>query len=488
MDCQFHWLLKLLLLAVIATFTFVGCNGNIGGHFPDHVSPEGVLISNLLTSYHKRGTYGRPVFNYSKAVPVKFQLQLIQIMDLSEKDQVFKINVWTNYLWKDEFLEWNPADYEGVNEIRIPSHKIWTPDIRLYNYADIRLEEKRNALCIVSYDGNVTWIPQAIYMSTCNIDVTTFPFDKQHCSLKFGSWTHDGTKLDLDFLGEAKMKTDDYFVPNKAWKVLETSAKRSVLKYACCPEVYIDLTYEVIFRRSATFYTYILILPCVLLTSLTLVLYWIPPESPTKMALGMSVFMAFFVLLLIFEANTTASGNVPILGTYYCLNMILITLSTFLNVFVVNLSFYGARAPVPKLLRTVMFQFFARILCMDNLVRPFLEADKKRLIPPAIPGMGFVNGDSKWTKNWKGSSELLSRKNYEIEIDPQWAEIDSKLTEIRDFLFIYKERIEDKDKKEKIAKEWKAVGLIFDRIFFTVYLVTIVVSLSVVLPVIFMST
>ena len=136
----------------------------------------------------------------------------------------------------------------------------------------------------------------------------------------------------------------------------------------------------------------------------------------------------------------------------------------------------------------VMFQFFARILCMDNLVRPFLEADKKRLIPPAIPGMGFVNGDSKWTKNWKGSSELLSRKNYELEIDPQWAEIDSKLTEIRDFLYMYKERIEDKDKKEKIAKEWKAVGLIFDRIFFTVYLVTIVVSLSVVLPVIFMST
>ena len=41
--------------------------------------------------------------------------------------------LWFYKLWKDEFLEWNPADYEGVNEIRIPSHKIWTPDIRLYN-------------------------------------------------------------------------------------------------------------------------------------------------------------------------------------------------------------------------------------------------------------------------------------------------------------------------------------------------------------------
>ena len=73
-------------------------SGSFGGRFPDHMSPEGVLISNLLTSYHKRGTYGRPIFNYSRAVPVKFQLQLIQIMDLSEKDQVFKINVWTNYV------------------------------------------------------------------------------------------------------------------------------------------------------------------------------------------------------------------------------------------------------------------------------------------------------------------------------------------------------------------------------------------------------
>ena len=155
-----------------------------------------------------------------------------------------------------------------------------------YFSADIRLEEKRDCRCIVAYDGNVTWIPQAIYMSSCNIDVRTFPFDKQNCSLKFGSWTHDGTKLDLDFLGAPKIKTDDYFVENSAWRILDTSAERNVYKYDCCPEVYIDLTYNVIFRRSATFYTYILIMPCVLLTSLTLVLYWIPPESPTKMSLG----------------------------------------------------------------------------------------------------------------------------------------------------------------------------------------------------------
>jgi hypothetical protein len=105
--------------------------------------------------------------------------------------------------------------------------------------------------------------------------------------MKFGSWTHGGSRLNLNFLdGDNKMLTDDYFVANKAWVVLEAPGQRNTYKYACCEEQFEDLTYTLIFRRSATNYVYILILPCVLLTTLTLVLYWIPPESPTKMSLG----------------------------------------------------------------------------------------------------------------------------------------------------------------------------------------------------------
>ena len=34
------------------------------------------------------------------------------------------------------------------------------------------------------------------------------------------------------------------------------------------------------------FYSYILILPCVLLSLLTMILFWLPPESAAKMQLG----------------------------------------------------------------------------------------------------------------------------------------------------------------------------------------------------------
>jgi len=67
--------------------------------------------------------------------------------------------------------------------------------------ADSRLKERREAMCVVENDGSVLWIPTAIFMSTCPIEITNFPFDVQRCKLKFGSWTYDGFKLDISFYG-----------------------------------------------------------------------------------------------------------------------------------------------------------------------------------------------------------------------------------------------------------------------------------------------
>ncbi|XP_067672594.1 neuronal acetylcholine receptor subunit alpha-2-like [Haliotis asinina] len=477
-----------LLLPVLAGLSVVQAQIDI------HPSDEDRLIKILLSRYKRRGKYGRPVKHFNDTVKIEFNIQLIQIMDLDERNQVLTLNVWDRYNWYDEYLKWNPAEWGGVNKVRIPPSKIWTPDIRLYNYADERLEEHRDALCQIENTGLVIWLPQAVYKSSCEIDVSAFPFDIQNCHLKFGSWTYDQSKVDLELLGKKKEIDLSEYVVSNAWNILSAPAKRNEVSYSCCPEQYVDLTFRLIFQRRSVLYNYILILPCILLTSLTLVLFWIPPESPAKLMLGINIFVAFFLLLLLMESSLPpAAASVPLLGTYYCLNMILITLSSFLNAFVVNMAFYGPRRQVPDILRTIIFSFFGRILCMDNLVQPYLDAAKARRFQSADthPFVG-VNGDS---TNW-GSKEpsvptdllLHSRQcSNDDESVQQLSLIDYHLSEVMEFLRSYRDRLADKDRKDKIGKEWKAVGLVFDRIFFIIYLTTIVVSMCVLLPIITLS-
>jgi len=79
--------------------------------------------------------------------------------------------------------------------------------------------------------------------------------------------------------------TNDYVESNE-WALVEHPATKTLTYYSCCKEPYPDLTFSVKLKRIAIFYNYILVLPCVLLSFLTLVIFWLPPESPAKILLG----------------------------------------------------------------------------------------------------------------------------------------------------------------------------------------------------------
>ncbi len=118
-------------------------------------------------------------------------------------------------------------------------------------------------------------------------------------------------------------------------------------------------------RRKGGFYNYILVLPCVLLSALTTVLFWLPPESPAKMLLGMNIFTSFFVLLLLLSKNVpSATDKIPLIGAYYCLNMLMIATSTCACTVVVHIFFRG-QGKVPYLLRKIFLEFLGRLLCME---------------------------------------------------------------------------------------------------------------------------
>ena len=72
---------------------------------------------------------------------------------------------------------------------------------------------------VVTHEGLCTYIPPGIFMSSCPIDITWFPFDDQNCDMKFGSWTYNGFKLDFQLASEDGGDTAA-FIPNGEWALL----------------------------------------------------------------------------------------------------------------------------------------------------------------------------------------------------------------------------------------------------------------------------
>ncbi|XP_071531407.1 neuronal acetylcholine receptor subunit alpha-7-like isoform X2 [Panulirus ornatus] len=239
------------------------------------------LLHDLLDNYNP---LERPVGNESEPVVVSFGITLQQIIDVDEKNQLLITNTWLKLEWKDVNLRWNESDYGGVKDLRIPPYKIWKPDVLMYNSADEGFDGTYQTKVVVSSSGGCLYIPPGIFKSTCKIDITWFPFDDQRCKMKFGSWTYSGWQLDLQLQSEDGGDLSD-FIKNGEWDLIGCPGKRNAIYYKCCPEPYVDVTFEIVIRRRTLYYFCNLILPCVLIASMAVLGFTLPPDCGEKLSL-----------------------------------------------------------------------------------------------------------------------------------------------------------------------------------------------------------
>ncbi|RZB84920.1 nicotinic acetylcholine receptor alpha6 subunit isoform 2 [Asbolus verrucosus] len=281
------------------------------------------LLNNLLGPYN---VLERPVANESEPLEVKFGLTLQQIIDVDEKNQILTTNAWLNLEWNDYNLRWNESEYGGVKDLRITPNKLWKPDVLMYNSADEGFDGTFQTNVVVKHNGSCLYVPPGIFKSTCKIDITWFPFDDQHCDMKFGSWTYDGNQLDLVLNSETGGDLSD-FITNGEWYLIGMPGKKNTIVYACCPEPYVDVTFTIQIRRRTLYYFFNLIVPCVLISSMALLGFTLPPDSGEKLTLGVTILLSLTVFLnLVAEKIPTTSDAVPLIGV-----TILLSLTVFLN-------------------------------------------------------------------------------------------------------------------------------------------------------------
>uniref|UniRef100_A0A803JJQ9 Cholinergic receptor, nicotinic alpha 4 n=1 Tax=Xenopus tropicalis TaxID=8364 RepID=A0A803JJQ9_XENTR len=340
-------------------------------HIETRAHAEERLLKGLFSGYNK---WSRPVANISDAVMVRFGLSIAQLIDVDEKNQMMTTNVWVKQEWHDYKLRWDPLEYENVTSIRIPSELIWRPDIVLYNNADGDFAVTHLTKAHLFHDGRIKWTPPAIYKSSCSIDVTFFPFDQQNCTMKFGSWTYDRAKIDLISM-HSHVDQLDYWESGE-WVIVNAVGNYNIKKYECCTEIYSDITYSFIIRRLPLFYTINLIIPCLLISCLTVLVFYLPSECGEKITLCISVLLSLTVfLLLITEIIPSTSLVIPLIGEYLLFTMIFVTLSIIITVFVLNVHHRSPRThTMPAWVRRTFLDVVPRVLFMK---RPAKDNCKK---------------------------------------------------------------------------------------------------------------
>ncbi|KAM3857991.1 cholinergic receptor, nicotinic, alpha 11 [Diretmus argenteus] len=343
-----------------------------------HVSLQGPhqrnLLKNLLKDYNRME---RPVGNDSHSLTVIFSMSLIQIMDVDEKNQVLTTNIWLRMSWFDHYLQWNQTEHPGVKNLRFTTDQIWTPDILLYNSADDDFDSTFKTNVLVNSSGYAEYLPPGIFMSTCNVDVRWFPFDIQKCELKFGSWTYDGWLMDLQ-MSDADISG---YMPNGEWDLVGVPGLRSEAYYDCCKEPYPDVTFVVTIRRRTLYYALNLLIPCVLLSSMTLLIFVLPADSGEKISLGITVLLSLTVfMLLVAEIMPATSDSIPLIGQYFASIMIIVGMSVIATVVVLQYHHHDPNANMPKWVQLVLLQWVAWFLRMK---RPGESDDPER--PPCAP-------------------------------------------------------------------------------------------------------
>ncbi|XP_040174034.1 acetylcholine receptor subunit alpha-like isoform X1 [Anopheles arabiensis] len=328
------------------------------------------LYDDLLSNYNK---LVRPVVNVTDALTVKIKLKLSQLIDVNLKNQIMTTNLWVEQTWYDYKLKWEPKEYGGVEMLHVPSDHIWRPDIVLYNNADGNFEVTLATKATLNYTGRVEWRPPAIYKSSCEIDVEYFPFDEQTCVMKFGSWTYDGFQVDLRHIDEmnetnvVEVGVDlSEFYTSVEWDILEVPAVRNEKFYTCCDEPYLDITFNITMRRKTLFYTVNLIIPCMGISFLTILVFYLPSDSGEKVSLSISILLSLTVFfLLLAEIIPPTSLVVPLLGKFVLFTMILDTFSICVTVIVLNIHFRSPQThTMAPWVRTIFINHLPKLLVM----------------------------------------------------------------------------------------------------------------------------
>lgn len=444
----------------------------------------------------------RPVKNVNDTLTVRFNLALSQLINIDEKNQIMKTNVWLQMYWHDYQIQWKPEDYGGIESIRINPYKIWRPDIVLFNNADGKYEVSYVSNVVLSYSGEHYWIPPAIYKSSCTIDVQYFPFDQQECEMKFGSWTFKSEQLMFTFyLGMDYVDPTDY-LKSGTWDIIDFPGEIKRINDTESNDYKYIIIFKFILRRKTLFYTVNLIIPCVLISFVSICVFALPADAGEKITLCISILLALVVFLLLISKILPPSLKIPLIAKYLLFTFIMNIFAICLTVIVINRNYRTPRThKMPSWVRFVFLNLLPKFLFLerpDHDIRwrstqeqaVLFKAQRLKRQPRQAQQAGYVSSEHhnlpasgqssllELTEIHHPNCKLSPSQNTGDLKDESSEQFPKKMTaelyKASEALSFITQHLQSENEFDSILDDWRYVALVIDRLLFYIFLIVTV--------------
>ncbi|CAF3045325.1 unnamed protein product [Rotaria socialis] len=267
----------------------------------------------------------RPVYNDSHSLTVTMNMALQQIIDFDEKNEILAVSGWLVLEWHDYSLQWKPEEFGYIQTIRVPSTRVWTPDILLYNSADLNFEGIMKTNLIVQSNG-------------------------------------------INLTNESSEGQLDAYVQSGEWDLEAFDVVRKAVVYECCPTVYPFVLFTIRIRRRTLYYVVNVVVPCVLISFMTLLGFLLPPDSGEKLTLQITILLSIVMFSLLIAGIIPASSTaLPTIVMYFTTVMCMCSMSVVATVIVLALHHRNAKNhTMPAWIHVYVNQYLAWLLRMKR--------------------------------------------------------------------------------------------------------------------------
>ncbi len=281
---------------------------------------------------------------------------------------------------------------------------------------------------------------------------------------------------------------------NTEWSTYKTCAVNTTLKTSQDLEWWVT-SYTIHMKRLTVYHIYTLLMPCAVLSFLSVLIFWLPPDSDEKITLGVTILLAFFVNSLVVSNYTPeAAAELPVIGVYYTFNILMVALSLTVSVLVLNLHFRGHkknRIPewTKRLFKINTNGFYQKkrsdstMLTLNKLNKKLIRKldssrtfNKNKYEFPVIKSNHIFRSDYNiWTESTKSSSTTTTATTKENTTKETL--LLHQLFKIIKFYFIKfeQDKLEYSD-QEIIIIEWKELAICIERLFLVLSLCAIILT------------